>query len=398
MGLYHMKVDQQYRSHTPALHAFLPRHHHWVFTSVLHHGLNFVTVCITLSAAFMGYQVVRQPLWIEGKDTQQSVNVPSGPFDLSQISSHVIPETAQRDSDPCYNACLIDIPETTDSVLSEEVPDMHITYCTTLAVEAKLKTSIPGNVILDNIRAMTKDDDAVFEEATDTTAKQLADGWLTWANTQQPLTTSQAPKNTEQKLCDLASCAPKQWQLSVQTKEMEASGLNSSILSPFCDVSPEFDRQGPEFLPVGQGPEFLPVEEYACDPHSPAYTVAVFQALDLEGPEYTTVDADIMKGFKELICQYPTVFLLPGSPPRAVKGFEHRIDTADAPPIYSHPNKKSPQELRAIKTEMEQILKPKIILHSQSEWVPSASWSANLQKKVNFNIQDLWWTILASTV
>ena len=57
--------------------------------------------------------------------------------------------------------------------------------------------------------------DAILEEAADTTAKQLADGWLTWANTQQPPTTSQALENNEQKHCDLASCAPKQWQLSV---------------------------------------------------------------------------------------------------------------------------------------------------------------------------------------
>ena len=173
---------------------------------------------------------------------------------------------------------------------------------------------------------MTQDDDAILEEAADTTARQLADGWLTWANTQQPPTTSQAPENTEQNHCDLASCAPKQWQLSVKTKEMEASGLNSSILSPFCDALPEFDCQGPEFPPI---------EEPTCDPYSPAYTDAVFQALDLDGPEYSTVDADIMKGFKELICQYPTAFLLPGSPLRAVKGFEHRIDTADAPHLWS---------------------------------------------------------------
>ena len=95
----------------------------------------------------------------------------------------MIPETAQQDSDPCYNTRLKDLPETTDSVLSEEVPDMHITYCTTLAVESKLKkTPTPQNVILGYVRETTKDDDAILEEATDTTAKRLADGWLTWAN------------------------------------------------------------------------------------------------------------------------------------------------------------------------------------------------------------------------
>ena len=217
----------------------------------LHRGLNFVTVCVTLSAALMINQAVRQPLWIECNDIQQGIKVLSGPFELNQISSHITPETERPLSDPCYNARLVDLPETTDAFLSEEGPDMHITYCTNLAVESKLKkTSIPENVILGNVREMTKDDDAILEEAADTTARQLADGWFTWANTQQPPTTSQAPENTEQKHCDLASCAPKQCQLSVQTKEMEASGLNSSILSPFCDALPEFDCQGPEFPPV----------------------------------------------------------------------------------------------------------------------------------------------------
>ena len=68
-----------------------------------------------------------------------------------------------------------------------------------------------------------------------------------------------------------------------------------------------------------------------------------------------------MKGFQELIGQYPPAFRLPGSPLEAVKGFEHRTDTADAPPIYSHTYKKSSEELRAIKTEIERMLKLKII-------------------------------------
>jgi len=130
-------------------------------------------------------------------------------------------------------------------------------------------------------------------------------------------------------------------------------------LSPFCDALPEFDCQGAE-LP--------PAEELTCDLYSTAYSDAIFQALDVDSLEYSTVDVDIMKRFKELICQYPTAFLLPGSPLGAVKGFEHRIDTANAPPIYSHPYKKSPSELRAIKTEIERMLKLKIIQPSHSEW------------------------------
>ena len=46
-------------------------------SQTLHSGLNFVTVCVTLSAASMGYQVVGQPLWIESKDIQPGVKVVS---------------------------------------------------------------------------------------------------------------------------------------------------------------------------------------------------------------------------------------------------------------------------------------------------------------------------------
>ena len=60
-----------------------------------------------------------------------------------------MPETALPHSDPCYNARLVDLPETTDSVPFEEFPDMHVTYCTPLAVLSKLKnTNIPEDVIL----------------------------------------------------------------------------------------------------------------------------------------------------------------------------------------------------------------------------------------------------------
>ena len=51
---------------------------------------------------------------------------------------------------------------------------MHITYCTTLAVESNLKkASIPENVILGSVREMPKDDDVILKEAADTNTKQL---------------------------------------------------------------------------------------------------------------------------------------------------------------------------------------------------------------------------------
>ena len=77
-----------------------------------------------------------------------------------------------------------------------------------------------------------------------------------------------------------------------------------------------------------QGHEFPQVEECTCDPYPPAITDAVLQALDLHAPEYFTADPNIMKRFKDIVCQYPTAFHLPGTPFGAVRGFEQRIDTA----------------------------------------------------------------------
>ena len=58
-------------------------------------------VCVTLSAALMGNEVVCQPLWIEDKPIQPGVNVLSGPFDMSQISIHVAPDTNRSNSELC---------------------------------------------------------------------------------------------------------------------------------------------------------------------------------------------------------------------------------------------------------------------------------------------------------
>lgn len=59
-------------------------------------------------------------------------------------------------------------------------------------MESKLKKgTIPENVVLGDKRDMTPDDGTVLENVADTTAKQLADGWLTWAETQQQSTLPQ---------------------------------------------------------------------------------------------------------------------------------------------------------------------------------------------------------------
>lgn len=94
---------------------------------------------------------------------------------------------------------------------------------------------------------MKNEDHAILKEAFDTTAKQLADEWLMWADSQQ---STQPVKNSRKKNCDLNSCTSKQWELSVQKKEMLDAGLDSSILPPLCDALPEFHCQGPKFPPA----------------------------------------------------------------------------------------------------------------------------------------------------
>ena len=66
--------------------------------------------------------------------------------------------------------------------------------------------------------------------------------------------------------------------------------------------------------------------------------------------------------------KYSTAFLLPSSLLGQIQGFEHHIDTEDALPVYKHPYRKSPEELLAIKNELQRMLKMKIIQPSKSEW------------------------------
>ena len=51
-----------------------------------------------------------------------------------------------------------------------------------------------------------------------------------------------------------------------------------------------------------------------------------------------------------------------------IHSFEHHIETDDALPVYKHPYRKSPEELLAIKNEIQCMLKMKIIQPSKSEW------------------------------
>ena len=72
---------------------------------------------------------------------------------------------------------------------------------------------------------------------------------------------------------------------------MEDSGLNSSVLSPFCDSLPEIDCQGPEF-PL--------VEELTLDPYSnaPMQSSLCFVCVKHK-KQFNTIKADMNRTQRE---------------------------------------------------------------------------------------------------
>ena len=147
----------------------------------------------------------------------------------------------------------------------------------------------------------------------------------------------------------------KSWQISTQNLEMKEAGLNSGILKPF-ETFAEDNEKVDLILPPTTTP-FL-------DPNSEEFHSKLVESLGLN-EEY---DPEIMEKFKDLLKQYPNVFVVPGSPSGEIKGLEHSIETGDATPINKSPKRKSPKELKAIRDENERMLTLKIIQPCKSEW------------------------------
>ena len=58
----------------------------------LQRGLNLVTVCLTLSSVFVGFQGTKPMLWLEGQPIEPGIKVLDGPFDWQSAPGSTIPQ------------------------------------------------------------------------------------------------------------------------------------------------------------------------------------------------------------------------------------------------------------------------------------------------------------------
>ena len=207
------------------------------------------------------------------------------------------------------------------------------------------------------IQPMTNNDILSFQEAADM-SKQLADMWETFLSCQNQYldfihnSTEQQQSNSSVYACSHTSkLSPDQ--------EFRNAGLDSKILSPYSEYHENETVTALE-LPSVSSPNF--------DPNSTAFHKQIFNALGLDTSIYSHVRRDILGKFKNLIRKYPTAFWLLDMPLTVIPGHEHRILTGDAAPSYQLPYRKSPSELSVIKSELERMLKLKIIEPSNSPW------------------------------
>ena len=315
--------------------------------SKLNRGLNFVSVYLTLGTSLLS--ISHSDLWVHGQEIQPGVRVLSGPFHLTAATDQLLPDVS------CH-ASVCDFTSSSSDTISEHViSDFQSLYTTTLAVECKRKqTDIPQNVILGHLRPIQDEDLQVYEDAAENTANILSESWMCWANGQQALAPTAVPHPRATSISSSQT-----YKISEQQKELAAAGLDSSVLSPFTENLSEFNEHDNEFVPSTTTP---------LEPFSEEYHQALIKALALDSSKYAHVDQRILHEFEQLLRKYPTAFLLSGSPLGEIHGFEHHIETDDALPVYKHPYRKSPEELLAIKNEIQRMLKMKIIQPSKSEW------------------------------
>ena len=345
----------------------------------LHHVFNTVTLCLVSTASLLGTSVLTSLLWLDGQEISPGVHVVSGPVSLTKAQTHVsivspqltgvssftspfnYPSCRQSqpmpEPEPVHTGVLSDEHVDTISQLSD-VPDFTTTYKVNVLVRSTRNTaSYLMYATLGKIRAQTSADSEVSEQPATHTASKLADMWYHFAQL-IPVDANDHVYNDIDffhRKSAYAFAALKSWKPQQQQEEMKKAGLHSSLLSPFLD---DHDADHPHALP-STDPVYL-------DSYSEEYHEMLVNTLDLDSPKYFNISEDVMSNFKNLLCRYPEAFHIPGSPLGIIKGFYHKINTGESPPVYKLPYCKSPAELLAIKAELEQMLALNIIRPSHS--------------------------------
>ena len=232
----------------------------------------------------MGFQGTKSMLWLEGQQIQPRIKVLDGPFDWQSAPGSTIP---QQPPD-ALQASLCDIQENMPQhpEAEDELPDFTKVHYTTVAiVSTQKRATLPQNVILTHIRPATTKDEETFHQAASCTSEQLAGAWMAWAETQTHPNLSSNPSllPTSPSLASKVRVS----KLSPQS-EMQAVGLDSSILSPFRE--PQEDQQDTvEFLPN--------TTQILLDPYSEEYHNALVNALKLDTELYAHVDPKLLSEF-----------------------------------------------------------------------------------------------------
>ena len=348
----------------------------------LHRGLSFVTVCLMLAASLVGspYFSASGDLWLEGNQLLPGVNTVSGPMNFSglshmiQLADHASPHFSVPSHPKCRPSRPIPtVGSQTTDMLAEispsvdsfsDIPQSQDYFYTTVVIHSTRESAtLPFNTFLGSVRSIEDADHKVLESAAEFTASQVANHFFAMSVNSQasPDPVLEHVSNHVQTVSPSrfnCSRAPK-ISHAQESQGVESSGLDSSILAPYLETA-EFDNDK-AFPFTGTGKK-------SVQPFSEEFFCKLLDALDLDAPSYSHVPRSILQQFKSLLHKYQHVFHLPDSPFSTIQGFFHNIPTGDSPPVYRLPYRKSPEELAAIKTEIERMLKLQIVQPSHSAW------------------------------
>ena len=318
----------------------------------LSQGFNLITVCLLITGSLLSSPLFSGPLWLEETTFSPGLQTLSGPIDLQAIqqtspSGEFLPFYSFPDEQSCSSpAAKSSCPALLLSTGAPSSPDevaLNRLFTTQLLVHSEKGSAyLPQDKIFGALRPQTPDDLLSFYNASNHTAQYLVESWYSHTLSQGPVSFS----------------APLDEIISMSTQANTSN--SSSVLSPFLSEQAS-DMTVQENL-------FPPTQATPLQSSSPEFLPLLYESLGLDTPLYAHVPDNIMHSFKNLLAQYPQAFHLPNTPLSTVKGFQHNIDTGEYPPVYQLPYRKSPSELKAIKDELERMLRLRIIQPSHSAW------------------------------